>query len=112
MEFAAAVLILMLGGCDTPPETLADCAGLSSPTERESCRFDMVAPLAEDEDAFEAALAEIAEPYSRDLIRYRLGVQDPQKYSRLCRDVEDPALHEKCRQIVGRPHLSSKRKKP
>ena len=112
MEFAAIVALLMLTGCQETPETLADCTTLSSPTEREQCRFDMVAPLADDRDAFDAALAEIEQPYSRDLIRYRLAFQDPQKYTRLCKEVEEPSLHEKCRQIIGRPHLSSKRKKP
>jgi hypothetical protein len=113
VESTTAALLLILVGCQEPtPTDLAGCAALSAPTQREECRFAMVAPLADDAAAFEAALAQIAEPYSRDLIRFRLGVQDPQKYSRLCREVEDAALHEKCRQIVGRPHLSSTRKSP
>jgi len=112
VEFAAAAFFLILTSCQSPPEDLADCAVLSSPTAREECRYEMVAPLADDPRVFEAALEQIEAPYSRDLIRYRLAFQDPQKYSRLCKDVEEPSLHEKCRQIIGRPHLSSTRKKP
>lgn len=113
MERATPALLLILLGCQEPtPADLAGCAELSAPTAREECRFGMVAPLAEDREAFQAALAEIDDPYSRDLIRYRLAFQDPQKHSGLCREVEEATLHEKCRQIIGRPHLSSTRKKP
>lgn len=112
MEFAAAAFFLMLSGCSQPPETLADCAEITAPTPREECRYEMITPLSSDRAAFTEALAEIDDPYSRDLIRYRLAFQDPQQHSGLCKDVEDPSLHEKCRQIIGRPHLSSKRKQP
>jgi hypothetical protein len=113
VERATLALILSLSGCQEPtPTDLAGCAALSAPTAREECRFAMVAPLAADRAAFTAALEEIADPYSRDLIRYRLAFQDPQKHSALCREVEETTLHEKCRQIIGRPHLSSTRKKP
>ncbi|MFT5679311.1 MAG: hypothetical protein ACI8RZ_000215 [Myxococcota bacterium] len=111
--FLIPLLSLSLLGCTEPtPTDLAGCAALSAPTAREECRFSMVAPLAGDSAAFKAALAEIEEPYSRDLIRYRLAFQDPEKNSGLCREVEETTLHEKCRQIIGRPHLSSTRKKP
>ena len=112
MEFAAAALFLILVGCQAEPQTLADCDGLSTPTAREECRFAMVAPLAEDRKALDEALSQITDPHSRDLIRYRLAFQDPQKHSGLCREVEEAALHEKCQQIIGRPHLSSKHKQP
>ena len=112
MEFAAAAFFLMLTGCQQPPQVLADCDRITAPTPREECRYEIVAPLAADRDALAQALAQIDDPHSRDLIRYRLAFQDPQQHSGLCREVEDPALHEKCRQIIGRPHLSSKRKQP
>lgn len=108
-----ALLVAILGtiGC-SEPETVADCADLRAAQEREQCRWDKIAPLAEDPAAVEAALADVEPAESRDLIRLRLSIAHPTRASAWCRTVETAGAQEKCRQVLGRPHLGTAPRAP
>ncbi|MEL6345509.1 MAG: hypothetical protein AAFV53_20540 [Myxococcota bacterium] len=113
MAAANAVWLLTLAlGCTPSPETLADCAALAE-GPREECRFTMVEPMLSDMAAVEQAVKTIPESLSRDVLLYRLAVAHPDRASHLCRMTETAGIQEKCRQVLGRPHLSTRpRPKP
>lgn len=108
---ALTLAILGLFGCGQP-ETVADCAGLRSAQEREQCRWDKIAPLAGDPVSVEAALTQVEPAESRDLIRLRLSIAHPTRASAWCRTVETTGAQEKCRQVLGRPHLGTAPRAP
>lgn len=113
---AAPVLLsglLGLAACSEPePEALADCAALSDVGEREECRYGFVAPLVGDTKALDAALAQIPEVESRDLLLLRLAIAEPRKAKKLCERVTTPGAEERCRQVLGRPHLQTTPRPP
>jgi hypothetical protein len=104
-------LILGLVACGGAPKTLEGCATLSDAAAREDCRLEQLVPLFEagDEAAFAEGLAQVDDPLSRDLVRLRLAVGNPHRAGHLCRTVETEDAQEKCRQVLGRPHLSAPR---
>ena len=104
--------LLLLLGCQPEPQSLAECPRLGNAGEVEDCRFEMVQPLVGDEDALDSALGIIDDPGSRDLLLLRLAIADPQRAGRLCRRVETAGARERCRQVLGRPHLSTTRRPP
>ena len=87
------------------PETMGDCAALAEPVEREDCRLSLAAAELGDLEALRGLIAQVPSPESRDLLRLRLAVQDPYRAGPLCRDAETDPAAERCRQILGRPHL-------
>lgn len=107
-----SLALLLLLGCAAEPETVAGCATLRDPAAVEDCRFRLVQPLVGDDDALDAALAEIPEPGSRDLLLLRLAISDPPRAGRLCKRVQTEGALARCRQVLGRPHLSTSRKPP
>ena len=94
------------------PQDLPGCAALDDPGARESCRWALIAPLADDEAALDAALAQVDEPESRDLLLLRLALSEPRRAPRLCARVRTPGAVEKCQQVLGRPHLGSAPRAP
>ena len=83
-----------------------DCDKIGDVVLQENCRLERASSAFEQsEEAFEAELAAIASPESRDLVRLRLAIRDPLVAARLCDKVETDAAKEKCRQVLGRPHL-------
>ena len=106
------LLLAIVGACTAEPTTLAECTRRDSPAAVEDCRFEKVKPLIADDDALDAALDTIEDPGSRDLLLLRLAISDPQRAGRLCRRVETPGATERCRQVLGRPHLSTTRRAP
>jgi hypothetical protein len=106
------ILGLLLLACQGEPVTVAECATLSRPAEVEDCRLRLVQPLIDDDDALDAALAEIDDPGSRDLLLLRLAISDPPRAARLCRRVQTEGAKERCRQVLGRPHLQTTRRPP
>lgn len=100
------LLSLLLACADPEPETLPACAALSPPTAVEDCRYRLVSPLVSDPAALQAALGEITDDTSRDLLLLRLAVNHPDKASLLCRQTTTPPAQQKCQQVLGRPHLS------
>ncbi|MBN1337343.1 MAG: hypothetical protein JXB39_15400 [Deltaproteobacteria bacterium] len=98
------LLLLCLSACDGP----RDCERIRDEVMREDCRFERASALfGADSRAFYAALEAIPSPESRDLVRLRLAIRDPGAAQGLCREVETASAQEKCRQVLGRPHLST-----
>jgi hypothetical protein len=104
--------LLLALACTPEPTTVAECAQLGTPAEVEDCRFRLVQPLVGDDKALDAALAEIDDPGSRDLLLLRLAISDPPRAGRLCRKVETEGAKARCQQVLGRPHLSTTRQAP
>jgi hypothetical protein len=100
-------------GCGRPeaPAELAACSALADLTAREDCRLKLLEPLFESKDAgaFQRALDALEDPASRDLVRLRLAIRDPNRGGRLCEQVETKPAQRKCRQVLGRPHLRGQR---
>jgi hypothetical protein len=76
-------------------------------SKQEECHYQEVkdAYALGDETAFEAALARVPDPNARDLIRVRLAVSNPAQAASLCSKVSTTVAYQKCKQILGRPHL-------
>jgi hypothetical protein len=84
-----------------------DCA-TGDAVDRENCRFEKASALfSAGDDAWRAQLEGLPGAHSRDLLRLRLAVLDPQQGPALCRQMETPAAQDRCRQVAGRPHLAS-----
>ena len=108
------MMLAWLLACGRPVESadLAACSALPEMTAREDCRLRVIEPLfrAEDPGAFDAALSSLEDPASRDLVRLRLSIDDPSEAGRLCEQAETAPAKEKCRQVLGRPHLRGRRR--
>ncbi|NOY27061.1 MAG: hypothetical protein GXP62_14420 [Oligoflexia bacterium] len=105
------IAVLRLGlwalGCASAPSTVADCARIADLQQREECRFTLASALLDQPGQLDQALADIDSVESRDLLLLRLAVADPPRASRLCAQVTTTGARQKCRQVVGRPHLST-----
>lgn len=98
---------MLLWACAGQPSTVAECAGLDDATAREECRFTLARALLDQPEALDAAIASVEEVESRDLLLLRLAVAEPTRASHLCERVQTAPAQEKCRQVLGRPHLST-----
>ena len=107
----AIFLLLACGGAVATPSTVEGCAALSAATDRENCRLELLEPVfaGGDEAAFDKAVAALEDPSSRDLVRLRIAIRDPARAHKLCLQVETDGAKEKCRQVLGRPHLRADR---
>ncbi len=106
------ILLALLVACQGEPETVAECARLRTEAAVEDCRLRLIKPLVDDPAALDAALADIDDPRSRDLVLLRLAIDDPQRAGRLCEKVETEGAQDRCRQVLGRPHLRTTRRPP
>ncbi len=105
------LLALLVLGCPGPAEDECDRAG--DPVAREDCLFERVSQLFSAGDhEWRQALQAIDTPASRDLVRLRLAILDPQQGPTLCREVETEGARQRCRRVVGRPHLASPPRPP
>lgn len=104
--------LLLVAGCSTAPASLADCSLVDDPAEREACHYTFIQPLLADPPALDAALAGIEDSASRDLLLLRLAIADPKRAAALCTRVASAGAKERCRQVLGRPHLQSVRRPP
>ena len=96
------VAIIGCGGTDST----GDCGDIDDVVLQENCRLERASEAFQvSPEAFEAELATITAAESRDLVRLRLAIRDPIVAARLCGEVETEAAAEKCRQVLGRPHL-------
>ncbi|MEC7984999.1 MAG: hypothetical protein VX278_07540 [Myxococcota bacterium] len=66
---------------------------------------ESIVPLLEDSTALEQELQKITDPNQKDLLLLRTAVQSPKHAQMLCKKIQTPNAKEKCKQIVGRPHL-------
>lgn len=122
MRAAVSALVALLGAAACQrPATVAECAALSDPGEREECRFQLTLPAIDDLGgpkeringaALAEALAAIDDAQSRDLLLLRLAITAPAQGPFLCTRVSTDGAREKCRQVIGRPHLGTSRKPP
>jgi len=96
-----------------------DCHSLSDGEKREDCLFQEVQKFSGDQVAIRIYIDGITEKktgntqavYSRDLLRFRLASSDPVRYQWICQEAETTAGKEKCRQILGRPHMTQDKKR-
>jgi hypothetical protein len=103
----AAILafIAPLAACDGDS---GDCASLRDDVARENCLFERVSASFQAQDPkWRRQLAAIASPDSRDLVRLRLAILDPQQGPTICAEVETASAKDRCQRVVGRPHLAS-----
>ncbi|HCH64590.1 MAG: hypothetical protein CL927_05205 [Deltaproteobacteria bacterium] len=98
------------------PTTIGECAGIRVAAERETCRYEMLQPAVADsrvdDQVLDAGLAEIKDVTSRDLVLLRLAITAPKHAAALCGRVRTAGADEKCRQVLGRPHLGTERRAP
>ena len=64
-----------------------------------------LAPLLGQWQRFDQQLAKHSDPLARDLLLIQLAVASPRFAPDLCKRTESQGAKEKCRQVVGRPHL-------
>ncbi len=57
-------------------------------------------------DEFDNLLKLEKDVIKRDLILLKFAVQRPEMSQQLCRKVQSSGAIEKCKQVIGRPHLS------
>lgn len=96
-------------GCVTPtPETIAECTQLNQPDAVEDCRYRLAEPHLSDPAALQEDLAQIDDPLSHDLLLQRLAVNHPNHAGLLCTKMQTDAGRQKCQQVIGRPHLSTR----
>jgi len=96
-----------------------DCHSLSDGEKREDCLFQEVQKFSGDQVSIRIYIDGITEKktgnkqaiYSRDLLRFRLASSDPVRYQWICQEAETTAGKEKCRQILGRPHMTQDKKR-
>ncbi len=105
------MVLWLVVACSGEPQTLADCDRVRDSVAREDCRLSLLHGLFEagDDVAFLAGLAQVDDPLSRDLVRLRLAVESPDRAGWLCEGVETENAQDKCRQVLGRPHLRAPR---
>jgi hypothetical protein len=111
-SLARSGALLLVVSCTVAPASLEDCAGVPEPAAREECHYTFIAPLLSDPPSLDAALASIEDPASRDLLLLRLAIADPKRAAALCKRVASDGAKERCRQVLGRPHLQSTRRPP
>lgn len=104
------LLLLLVAACGRDRST--DCPSLRDPVERENCYFENASKAFNAADptggpTFVEALARIEPAASRDLVRLRIAIDRPAQAGALCRQVETPGARDKCRQVLGRPHLGA-----
>ncbi len=99
-------LLALLGvGCGASGDP---CASVADPVQRENCLFERVSAQFEQGDpAWRTQIAAVDSPASRDLLRLRLAILDPQQGPALCEEVETESARARCTQVVGRPHLAT-----
>jgi len=98
-------LVLLLAACGGGDE--GRCERLRDPAEQQDCHLEELATLfgEGDEAAFVEGLAALEDPLTRDLVRIRLAVDRPERSGWLCARVETEGARDKCRAVLGRPHL-------
>lgn len=62
--------------------------------------------LLESPKEFNLELAKVKDPAHRDLLLLQVIVRQPKHSQYLCHKLQTKNAKEKCRQIIGRPHLS------
>ena len=66
---------------------------------------DSLLPLLDDPVAMEKMLQTESDPIQKDILLLQLAVRSPKHAQQLCKKIQTDNAKEKCRQIIGRPHL-------
>ena len=95
---------------------MGECGRLREASAVETCRYEQLLPTVSgprpDLTALDSGLQEIGDPTSRDLVLLRLAIAAPKLAGQLCTRVQTDGAAEKCRQVLGRPHLGTERRAP
>jgi len=102
-------MILLLLACFSSGGN-SDCDSISDAVQREECLFQQATLLGDDKASIKHYIAQITDPSSQDLLRIRLAVRNPGRLQWLCEDVSTRSAQDRCRQVVGRPHLQQMKK--
>lgn len=90
------LLSLLLGmACDTTP-TWSD---------------ETLNKLAQDSDLLNETLVD-SPLETQDLLLLTLAIRNPSEANRFCKKIQTANAKEKCRQVIGRPHLQLSRPQP
>ena len=103
------IWFLMVLACSGEPE-FTGCQGVSPGPDQEECRFQEALQIQSNREALTRFLSEISDDSSRDLIAIRLAVRDPSEFGWLCDGVSTRTAGDRCRQVLGRPHLRAPRR--
>ena len=79
--------------------------GLSLHCSRQTDPRERLMTLLGNWPAFDKEIRKVDDPMQRDLLLLQLAVASPRFSPDLCRKVESHGAVEKCRQVMGRPHL-------
>ena len=82
-----------------------DCFSIDDGVQREERLFQEAVLLEGDRGALADYMQRIEDPSSQDLLRLRLAVRNPAENQWLCDEVSTRSAQDRCRQVVGRPHL-------
>ena len=105
MPWLAAVFLG--SGCGSSVSRLEDCEKVSDETERNECfaRFLPERFRSEADAAAEMVESQITDPQIRDFVYLTVTrTIDPGSY-RWCDRIQEPAIKDRCRVLVSRPHL-------
>ena len=86
-----------------------DCSSIDDGVQREECFFQEAVQLSGDRASLENYIFLMEDASSQDLLRIRLAVRDPDRNQWLCDGVSTQNARDRCRQVVGRPHLRGSR---
>ncbi len=114
MGTVGQIFWLIATACSTRvPVDFGGCSSLTDASDRANCRFEFAQVLlVEDRDELSEVIASMPDEGERDLLRLRLAITQPKLARRFCQDVETNGAQERCRQVLGRPHLQTSRKPP
>jgi hypothetical protein len=106
--FAPLALIVLLVACGFgEPKSSKDCERIGNAANRDECYAKVLPELfrTDPNQAESITDSQVSEKQIRDFIYLTVTRQiDPGSY-RWCNKIEEPALNERCRVIVSRPHL-------
>jgi hypothetical protein len=103
------IYFLLALACSGEPEP-AGCQDVTAGPNQEECRFQEALQLQGNRAELSRYLREISDESSRDLIAIRLAVRDPFEFGWLCDGVSTRTAGDRCRQVLGRPHLRAPRR--
>jgi hypothetical protein len=104
------MLIWMLLACFSSDGVGGGCDSVSDAVQREECFFQEATQLGSQRAEIKHYISLLTDPSSQDLLRLRLAVHDPSRNQWLCEEVKTRSAQDRCRQVVGRPHLQQKKK--
>ncbi len=102
------MLLLLLGCPPAEPRTAADCVSIGAAKARDECYLKVVEGVFRADAAAAIALVEsgITDQQNRDFAWYKVTKDVDPSTNKYCDRIRDSVFADRCRLIVGRPHLS------